>query len=104
MRMAPLIAEETIVGVGIVMQDVHVLRVSLNQISRSNTILSDIAQVSSHELRGPLSSIMSLLNLIDPANLDSDANIEVLRQLRAISTDVDAIVHRIVTMTQALNG
>ena len=104
MRMAPLIAEETIVGVGIVMQDVHVLRVSLNQISRSNTILSDIAQVSSHELRGPLSSIMSLLNLIDPANLDSDANIEVLRQLRAISTDVDAIVHLIVTMTQALNG
>lgn len=104
MRMAPLVAEETVVGVGIVMQDVHVLRTSLNQISRSNAMLSDIAQVSSHELRGPLSSIMSLLNLIDLNHLDHEANIEVLRQLRAISTDVDAIVHRIVTMTQALNG
>lgn len=104
MRMAPLIAHGTTVGVGVVMQDVHELRSSLDKLRQSNAVFSDIAQISSHELRGPLTTIMMLLQLIDVDNFASAANADVLRQLQSVSADVDTIVHRIVAMTQSLNG
>ncbi|MCO6467195.1 MAG: PAS domain S-box protein [Bradyrhizobiaceae bacterium] len=104
MRLAPLVIETQIVGVGVVMQDIHDLRTSLERLRHTNAILSDIAQISSHQLRGPLSSIMTLLHLIDVDKISDQETKEVLQQLADISTDVDAILHQLVQKAQAIDA
>lgn len=104
MRMAPLRIDATIVGIGVVIQDIHNLQTSLDLLERSNKALSEIAQISSHRLRGPLTSIITLLGMLEINEQTGHRNAEVLQQLTTISTDVDAIIHDLVKKTQEIDG
>ncbi len=103
MRLNPIREGRLVVGISVVMQDIHELRTSLERVRKSNEVLQEVARISAHELRGPLTSIMSLLQMVEPEQSTNPHNAEILVELSSISTNVDDILHRLVAKTQSID-
>lgn len=81
------------------MQDINELKEKELSVSRQNLQLKKIAQISSHELRGPVSSILGLTNLFDKENFSNCDNKEIINYLEIAAKELDQVVHTIVAKT-----
>lgn len=61
-------------------------------------VLSDIANIQSHEVRAPLARILGLVKLIDKSNLSSE-NEDIIRYIEQSSNDLDMVIRKIVDNT-----
>lgn len=68
----------------------------IEQLEKQNRQLRDIAWISSHEIRGPVASILGLVNLYDSKNPEAPFNLEIIQHLSKVSRDLDGVIHRIV--------
>ena len=59
--------------------------------------LKEIAQISSHDLRGPVTSILGLINLFDPDK--TEENKQVIEYLTYATKELDEVIHTIVAKT-----
>lgn len=80
-------------GVLIQVNDMTLLRTQLVQIYRENERLRDLALSPSHILRGPLSSIIGLLELIDFKQLDKE-NQKLFSYLKPLTKELDQIIRQ----------
>lgn len=85
------------------MMDVDDARSAMARISRQNEQLRDIARIGSHEIRGPLASLMGLLYLMDKEHPENPLNGEVVTMLDEAAQRLDAVIHRIVQATYELD-
>ncbi|WP_155975620.1 PAS domain S-box protein [Daejeonella oryzae] len=69
------------------------------EITEQNTRLREIAQISSHEFRKPVASILGLVKLFDRENLNSKFNAEIIDYLEITANDLDTVIHTIVKKT-----
>jgi PAS domain S-box-containing protein len=69
------------------------------EILAQNQRLRDIAQISSHETRKPLASILGLVNLFDKDNLNNPINTEIVQYLEVTANELDTVIHNIVKKT-----
>ena len=69
------------------------------EILAQNKRLREIAQISSHETRKPLASILGLVNLFDKENLGNPLNKEIVHYLDVTATELDTVIHNIVKKT-----
>lgn len=76
--------------------DITERKLFIEQLEKQNKQLRDIAWISSHEIRGPVASILGLVNLYDSKNPDAPFNKEVIQHLSKVSRDLDDVIHRIV--------
>ncbi|HCN04926.1 MAG TPA: hypothetical protein DIS79_04840 [Bacteroidetes bacterium] len=84
------------------MQDITASRLYLERIEEINVRLREIAQIASHELRGPLATVLSLLNLFNKESIEDPENTRIIGMIETSATDVDAVIHRIVQRTAEL--
>jgi PAS domain S-box-containing protein len=69
----------------------------LNQeLNRQNQQLQQFGYITSHTLRGPVATILGLLNLLDKDNLGSPANAGIVGYLADTATRLDGIIHDLV--------
>lgn len=64
-----------------------------------NKRLRDIAEISSHNIRKPLASILGLVQLFDKENLQNPLNNEVIDYLQASSEELDLVIRTIIQKT-----
>ncbi|MFC5282886.1 GAF domain-containing protein [Pedobacter alpinus] len=94
-----IITEEEIEHLKILGKQVsHVLELNkeLNLSVKNNEALVKIAWTHAHEIRGPLSSILGLVDLIKINNCDLD--LEYLNYLETAANQLDEVLNRIITL------
>lgn len=69
------------------------------EILAQNQRLREIAQISSHETRKPLASILGLVNLFDKENMNNPLNKEIVQYLEITANELDTVIHNIVKKT-----
>lgn len=69
------------------------------QALKKNKQLEEIADITSHQLRGPVASIMGLVSLFNKDNPDDPFNKEIVEHLDKSAKDLDKVIHTIVEKT-----
>ena len=72
------------------------------RLKHQNERLTEIAWLHSHKIRGPVATIMGLINIFDWANVNSPENIEIIKKIDEVSKQLDGIIHNVVKKTGAL--
>jgi len=88
-----------ITGIGCFARDITKRLIAEKAIMIQNNQLKHMASLSSHELRGPVASMMGLINILDLHDLSNPQNLEVLRHLQTVSQEIDEVIHQIVNKT-----
>jgi signal transduction histidine kinase len=83
----------------IVVNNITARRKAQTKLLQQNTQLREIAQLSSHELRGPVASILGLVSLFDKNNQDRALNNQIIENLKTSAGDLDKVIHQIVKKT-----
>lgn len=84
-------------------QDVTVQQMFIKRIEDKNETLKDIAWTQSHEVRGPLATIMGLVELLDEEDFKNQQNKEIVTGLKESSLQLDEIIKKIVKKTQSID-
>ncbi|MDF2431245.1 MAG: hypothetical protein JWP44_876 [Mucilaginibacter sp.] len=77
---------------------------SLEHVKEQNARLQEIASISSHEIRRPVATILGLVNLFDPNNLNNPLNKEIINHLDVTAKELDSVIHAIIEKTIYLKG
>ncbi|OOG76422.1 hypothetical protein [Algoriphagus sp. A40] len=80
-------------GILIQVVDITALKSQLVQTNRENERLRDLALSPSHILRGPLSSMMGIIDLIDAKQLNKE-NQKLFSYLRPLTKELDQIIRQ----------
>jgi len=83
----------------IVAHDITARREAQLKLLNQNKRLREIAQLSSHDLRGPVASILGLISLFDKDNLDVNLNKQIIGNLETSAKNIDEVIHAIVRKT-----
>ena len=83
----------------VAINDVTEKKRAKQDLTEQNQRLRDIAQISSHDIRGPVASILGLVNLFDRENLNNEFNKEVINWLTVSAQELDQVIHTIVLKT-----
>ena len=83
----------------VAIKDITQKKKDRQEILAQNQRLREIAQISSHETRKPLASILGLVNLFDKENPANPLNKEIIQYLEITANELDTVVHNIVKKT-----
>lgn len=86
----------TVIGA---IQDISILKEREIEIVKQNNKLKEIAQISSHDLRRPVTSILGLISLFNVNNLADENNSLVIDYLQKATKELDDVIHTIVSKT-----
>ena len=92
-------AEGKIIGVGCFAHDISERMEKVRQILNHNNRLLEITSLASHEIRGPVASMLGLLNLINKSKITSAPNLELINYLEVATIKLDEVIHLIVEKT-----
>ena len=85
-----------IIGAGCFARNItHKLKTD-KAILEQNAKLRNIAALTSHELRGPVASLLGLITVLDRENLTHPDNLEIIDLIYDVSTEVDSVIKQIV--------
>ena len=65
-----------------------------SELERQNKALEEYAFINAHKVRGPVASILGLINLLSKHNLPPEST-EILTHLSRSAISLDAIVHTV---------
>jgi PAS domain S-box-containing protein len=85
-----------IIGVSYIARDITVRKLTEEKIILQNTLLSKISQIQSHDYRGPVASILGLMNLIEEE--DYVAPKEYLMMMQVAVKRLDEKIHDVVNI------
>lgn len=74
----------------------------LRQVELQNEQMREIAHISSHKIRGPVATILGLVQLIDFEDWNNPQNKEMIMRLTDATRHMDTIIHQIVERTYAV--
>ncbi|MEO8793867.1 MAG: PAS domain S-box protein [Daejeonella sp.] len=73
------------------------------KILNQNKILKEITALTSHEIRGPVASMLGLLSLIDRKEIIGEHNNEICDYMEKAMQQLDSVIHLIVKKSAQLN-
>jgi len=82
-------------------QDVTEQQMFIKRIEDKNETLKQIAWSQSHEVRGPLASILGLISLIDEEAMKSEHNKFILSGIKQSAEELDEMIKKIVKKTES---
>ncbi|HEX7368007.1 MAG TPA: PAS domain-containing protein [Pelobium sp.] len=82
-------------------QDITGLKEREIEITLQNKKLKEIAQISSHDLRRPVTSILGLVSLFNLKNIADENNGIIINYLQKATEELDQVIHSIVAKTLA---
>ncbi len=88
-----------IIGASCFSRDITEQIIYLKMIETQNDKLSKIAWVQSHEVRGPLATILGLTELLKP---EDSYNAEILTHLKVAANNLDDVIKRITSYTHTV--
>ena len=94
---------QEIVGVGCYARDITERKKHQLMIEHHNRLLEDIAWKQSHKMRGPVASILGIMQIFDFNDLGNPFNLELLQHLKVTAEKLDNMIKDIVNSTVALD-
>ncbi len=76
----------------------------IERIRAQKTVLKDIAYIQSHEVRGPVSTILGLTQLFNYEDLSDPTNSELMEGITTVANRLDKIVTEVVNKENKLNS
>ncbi|WP_374166256.1 PAS domain S-box protein [Arcticibacter sp. MXS-1] len=101
-RMKPIYNEHEIVGVACVSRNIQKKLEAEKRMVLQNIELKEIVSLASHEIRGPVTSLMGLMNLLNKTNLADPFNKEVISHIDLAIKELDSVIHKIVNKSYAI--
>lgn len=96
-------AKDQIIGVGCFGRDITERANFEQEILKQNIRLLEIASLASHDVRGPVTSILGLINLFNTKNMNDPFNVELVGYLQKTALQLDAVIHKIVDKTYEID-
>jgi light-regulated signal transduction histidine kinase (bacteriophytochrome) len=92
-----------IIGVICIARDISETKNQFVQIQRQNEKLMEIAFIQSHNVRGPVASILGLASLFSHDPHEHKTNIEIIEKIKTAANDLDAIIKEVVGKTNEMD-
>jgi PAS domain S-box-containing protein len=86
-------------GLAVYFKDITEEKEYLTQIEDRNKLLTDIAWVQAHKIRGPVANILGLSKLFNYDNIADPINKDILQKLRDTVNDLDIVIKEVVQKT-----
>jgi len=96
LKFSPVQVNGEIVGAVCFARNISERKRYVSNIERQVEVLQDIAVISSHDIRRPVSSIIGLLSLVDTRNPHNPENYQILEYMRLAAGELDAMIYQIV--------
>ncbi|MBS1585217.1 MAG: PAS domain-containing protein [Bacteroidetes bacterium] len=93
--------DNKVVSVNCMSRDITAETEHLIKIKQQNEKLNEIAGLQSHQVRGPVATILGLAQLINTSDPNDPTNLTVLEGIREVATDLDNIIKDVVAKTNA---
>lgn len=88
--------KKEVIGAGCFARDITYRLKAEASLNEQNKKLRSIASLSSHELRGPVASILGLTSIFDHVNIDKSENLQIIQHIRMASEELDRVIRDIV--------
>ncbi len=88
--------EKKVIGVGCFARNVTDRKKHEMEVEEQNKKLMEIAWLQSHEVRGPLSTLMGLMALFNTHDLNDPENVNILQMMEITAKKLDEVVQSIV--------
>ncbi len=95
--------ENVVTNVTLSFTDISAIKNAQIALEHQNSDLQEIAHIQSHELRGPLASIMGLIGLFDDKYPDDSFNKDIIKNLKISSEKLDAVIFQIVAKAERID-
>lgn len=89
-----------VIGVNCYSRDITAQKKHLARIELQNAKLKEIAWIQSHKVRGPVASILGLIDLFNYEEPSDPVNKEILFGIKSASVNLDEIIKDVVAMTE----
>jgi PAS domain S-box-containing protein len=91
--------DNNVISVNCLSRDITSEKEHMIRIQEQNEKLNEIAWIQSHQVRGPVATILGLAQLLDPSNSSDPANAKVLEGVKEAAAELDAIIKDVVAKT-----
>ena len=88
--------DNKVVSVNCVSRDITAEKEHLIRIQEQNEHLNEIASMQSHQVRGPVASILGLAQLFNAEDVNDPSNLKVLEGIKEAAGDLDTIIKDVV--------
>ncbi len=95
--------DNKLTGISCHASDITDQRKNLSRLDAQTQLLMEIANIQSHKVRGPVATLLGLVQIFDyedPANPD---NAELVRGIASVTTSLDVIVRDVIRQINKLN-
>lgn len=99
-RYNPILKEDRqVVGVGCFSRDITEMMQTQQELMDQNQRLKEIASFASHDVRGPVASLMGLVQLFNRENPQDPFNENIISSIETVTRQLDTVIHKIVDKT-----
>lgn len=92
--------QNSVIGISCFSRDITKQRMHLNMIEKQNQQLKEIAWIQSHEVRGPVASIMGLTLLFNKKDKSDAINSEIIDKVEIAAKKLDEVIKKIMANTR----
>ena len=96
-------AKNVVTGISCFATDITDQRNNLSLLEAQNRLLLEIANIQSHKVRGPVSTLLGLVQVFNFEDLSDPVNIEVMNGVYTVTENLDKIVREVIRSINMLN-
>ncbi|WP_207421824.1 PAS domain-containing protein [Desertivirga brevis] len=101
-KFSPIKINDKIVGVACTSRNIQERLETQKRILEQNGKLLELISLVSHEIRGPIASIMGLTNIFNNKDYNDPFNAEVIKLIQGLTTELDSLLYTLIDKTYDL--
>ncbi|WP_207533603.1 PAS domain S-box protein [Desertivirga arenae] len=101
-KFRPIKINNQIVGVACTSRNIQERLETQKRIIEQNSKLLELISIVSHEIRGPIASIMGLTNIFNDKDYNDPFNAEVIKLVQSLTTELDTLLFTLIDKTYNL--
>jgi len=101
-KFSPITIDEKIIGVACISRNIQERLETQKRIIEQNTKLLELISIASHEIRGPVVSILGLTNLFNEKDYKDPFNAEIIHMIQNLTLQLDKLIYTLVDKTYSL--
>ncbi|WP_207429526.1 PAS domain S-box protein [Pedobacter sp. SYSU D00535] len=101
-KMSPIRNREEVIGVSCISSNISARIEGERKMVEQNKLLLELLSIASHELRGPVASLLGLTNVFNTRNYADPFNAEIIKHVQELTSQLDEVIHTLVDKTYLL--
>jgi signal transduction histidine kinase len=100
--MNPIRDKRKIIGVACISTNIQEALDAHNRIVEQNNKLREVISIASHDIRGPVATLLSLVSAYNNDNPTDPFNGEVIKLITDVTINLDGVLHKLVDKSHSL--